>query len=316
MNVLSWGMAEGDLYGDGKSEFLLLARDSVKIGRLTDSGFETESFCNLPGLAKGSRVYTYDLDQDGRDEIIVSAVEGGMPASVAFNFKDKTCSILFERARYSLRVVRNLDGKNVLLGQGSGQGAFFFGPIYEMSLEGGRLKPVTKYEVPRYTNIYQFTELPPNGETARFAVVKGWNPIEVHEKRRNSFKKTWRSGERFGGTINILGAEERDVLGEVAANHVDFDVSPVASGGDFRLYVVRHTMPLRGVIGKRPMVGGAEVVEFSWDPSLGFMEKSRTVKLPGAIVDVFMGHGLFVLMQGEVGMFHEGESSTILTFEM
>ncbi|MFH0799244.1 MAG: VCBS repeat-containing protein [Pseudomonadota bacterium] len=317
-----WGMAFGDIDGTGR-KLLLLERGRVLVGKLGEKGFEQQALCDLPGRAEGARIYTMDLDGDGVEEIVVSAVEEGLPASLALSFKDGKCRTLFERERWSLRVIEDLQARKTLTGQSWSSDSFFFGPVFELKFEGKKLKKVQKIGLPTAVNLFQFAALP--GEDERLAVIKGYQPLEVYEKMSRRFKRTWRTGVRFGGGLNILATSQRAVLGEEMADMVEFNLSPLVSvrGADFALIAPRHDMPLKGFIGRRPSVHGATVVEFRPDPALFFEEISRTINIPGAIVDYVIGdlrsegkQRLFVLMQDDPSMFKEGERSIIFEFEM
>lgn len=316
-----WGLAFGDVDKDGAKEAMLLLRRGVKIGKFAGEGFHEDASCNLPGLAEGARIYAYDLDNDGGDEIVVSAVEEGLPSSLALKFENGSCRVLVERARMSVRVALSDEGKKILMGQGWSSGSFFFGPIYEIKFEGGKFKEYSRVDIKKGVKLFQFAWVPGGGGAV---VVRGYNPLEFYEKSGKKFKSVWRTGERFGGTINQIESEQRDALGQVEEEFVRFDIPPLvrAINGSFEVIAYRHILPVKNVIGLKPAVSGAEIVSYAPDPAIVLRENARTLKLPGAVTDIVFGEfadgkkSVFVLMQNDPSMFRESESATILAFDM
>lgn len=320
-----WGIAFGDVDGDASKEALVLSRGAVKIGKMTENGFDENASCSLPGRAEGARIYAIDLDGDGRDEIVVSAVEEGLPSSLGLKFKKDACEVLFERSRFSVRVAPSAEGRDILMGQAWSSDSFFFGPVFELKLEGRKLKESARVEIKKGAKLFQFAWVPcADGGERSIVMVKGYNPMEFYEQNGKKFKRVWRAGERFGGTVNLLTAEQRDVLGEVDSEFVRFDVPPLVRkwDGGFEVIALRHILPIKNVIGLRPAVSGAEVAIFEPDPAIILREKFRSQKLPGAIADIAFGEftggrqALFVLMQNDPSMFRESEGTTILAFYM
>lgn len=321
LNHALWGMAAGNLDGDGISDMVLLDRRVIHIGRFNNSKFVESLACKIPGLIMGARVYLMDIDGDPPEEIIVSGVEEGRPASTVLKIADGRCKIVVDRERMSLRVI---GVPKKLVGQGWTSDAFFSGPVFELELDGGRLKSVGKIEIPHYVSIYQFSPLPEGGRGYQVAAIKGFAPIEVMEKIKKNFKRVWRSGERFGGSANLLPAEERNILGEVKSDAISFDLPPVVvlNGEGFEIVALKQEMPLKNFIGKKPLIRGALILGFKMDPVLVLTELFRTQELPGVVVDfsVEVSNGgkkrLLVLMQDDLGMFHDGTRSTILAFDL
>lgn len=320
-----WGMASGDIDGTGQEKVILLERKKLRIGRLGAKGFESVAACELPGDVEAARVYLIDLDGEGPLEIVVSAVEQGMPSSLVLSYKDGKCRTLIEGARWSLRVIES-GGSKTLIGQGWSSQAFLSGAVYELKYEKGRLKADNKIALPKGVSLYQFTTLPQGQDGQAVAVIKGYAPLEVYEMPGKKFKRSWRTGERFGGSVNLLQARQRDLLGEVRSDLVSFDPSPLLFEGGVADYLVvapRHDLPLKGMIGRRPLVHGSQIGFFKSDPALYYSEIKRSPNLPGAIADCVIGdprgegsRNLFVLMQDNPGMFKEGDRSVILEFDL
>lgn len=314
-----WGIDQGDVDGDGMPEALLLDRRRVRVGTFDGVSFMEKMACPIPGIAQGARVSTMDLTGDGRAEIIVSAVEEGLPASAIFTVDGKGCRPIVERARWSLRAA---GGK--LLGQGWSSSSFFFGPISELKLSGGKFEVTGKLDLPRNTRLFQFAPLP-GTEEARVVLLKGYAPLEVRERQGGKFKRVWRSPDRFGGSTNLLAASQREVLESEKSGTVAFDTPPIAGAAAGRAFIfsVRSQLPMREIIGRKPGVSGSRVIEFADDPALGFLPRRETVEVPGCIVDAVEGDApgpgeisILVVTHPDCGMFENPTQSQVILFRM
>lgn len=315
-----WSVAAGDVDGDGQGETLLLSRRRVLIGAREGSAFREEAVCELPGDVEGAKISTVDLDGDGKEEIAVSAVEDGRPASAILSLEGKICRPLVSRAPWSLRVLELPGGGKRLAGQRWSLSSFFFGPVVELGLAGGKLEAKGEALLPRGTRLFQFERLSSGGEEGsdRVARLKGYDRLEVHELRGKKFKRIWRSAARLGGSANQLAAPQRDVLDERSSDVVFFDLPPVAVqvGGREAVLVVAHHVPLRGIVGRKYGISGSRVAIFAEDPLTGFALQGESPDLSGCVVDLARDpEGTAVaLLQNECGLFENATESQIVGF--
>ena len=327
-----WGMAQGDIDGNGSAETVLLERKDVRIGRIGEKGFEGLFTCTWKADAAGVRVYLFDIDSDGKDEAVVSAVEAGMPSSLILKIDPaaKSCTEIVSRARWSLRVIDlPAEGgdsgatKRALVGQGSNSQKFYTGPVMELKLKEKKLVADRKIDIPRYTELYQFILLPSVEGASRAVRLAGPAAMELREQLGGKgWKRAWRSGERLGGTSNVIAAEQRPLLDEVSSEYAGFETPPIAlarSDGT-HLVVPKFDIPLRNAVGRKPYIRGSAMVVFKPDQVLGFVEERRSPDLPGAIVDYIMDRDhpgrLLVLLQEDAGAFENSQRSTIMGFDL
>ncbi len=301
-DVAFWSMASGDLDGDGGRETILLERERVRIGRLAGVEFTETSRCAWKGQAQGARVDCFDIDGDGDDEILVTAVEEGMPASAVLDYRDGSCTQMLAYVRYSMRVVAVPDAapssagesppspvtwKRVLSGQGWSGQQFFSGAVTRLEYDGKKLRRRETLSLPRYTDIYQFAYLPADAGEPSVLRLAGHERLELHERRGRKFKRVWRSVKRYGGTLNLLPAQQRSVLGEVQHQFALFGIPPaiVAQRSPTTAFVAQQDMPVQGMVGRLPFVRGGRMVGLVSDPVLGFLPQMQTVLLSAGIVD-------------------------------
>ena len=318
-----WGIASGDVDADGAAEVILLERRRLRIGALGADGFKEELSCSLPGLADGARVYAMDLDEKPGDEIVVSAVEDGLPASMVLRLEGKECKALVVGAPLSLRVAEDAQGERKLFAQGWSSDSFFFGPVSEISLKEGKLKETAKLALPWNTKLFRFTYLPVSDAT-RVALLPGYAPLEVRVATGKKFKRVWKSPARMGGSPNQLPASQRDVLGSEDSDSVIFDIPPVAASvtGRTAVLAVQSAVPAKGVIGRKPGISGSRVVGVVEDAALGFVPNLSTVELPSCISDMIpletqgAAGRIVVVMQDECGMFDKPTESQLIAFDL
>lgn len=320
-----WGVAQGDLDGDGRSETLLLERGLVRIGRYGEKAFEQLFACRWEEGAEAARIGLVDLDGDGREEVVISAVENGLPASMALriDLAAQECRELFSRARWSLRAAElpaeGAASRRALLGQAWSSQQFFEGPVRELRLEGGKLQAVSPVDLPKRVDLFEFTYLFGSG-SPRVALVRGINPLEVQEQQGGRWRRIWRAGQRFGGTINALPASQRPALDQESSQDVLFPIPPIALPGGGVL-AVRQDIPLRDIVGRRSYIRSGTLIAFLPEEVLGFTESFSSRELPGAAIDLIPsllspGGRVMVLMQEDAGAFELARTCTLIGFDL
>ncbi len=331
-----WGLAQGNLDNDGSADTVLLERKRVRIGKIGEKGFEERFSCGWKEDAAAARAYLIDVDGDGKDEIAISAVEEGMPSSLvlAVDADAKKCSELVSRARWSIRAValpaEGADtgpARRVLAGQAWSSQKYFSGPIVELALKKDKLVRQRDIELPHFTDLYQFTILPPENGAERVLRLAGYSAMELREhKGGGKWRKIWRSGDKLGGAANLLPAVQRPALDEVSSDYAYFDLPPLTlkQADGVHALAVKYDLPLRNVIGRTPYARGAETVMFKPDPALTYIEEKRTQDLPGPIMDYFIAAPadsagkvrLYVLVQQDAGAFINSTEASILAFDL
>jgi len=224
MDDAFWGFRIGDVDGDGIKEALLLERKRIKVGRIVGNSFNQTGTCEWPGISQAGKFYLMDLDADGSKEIVVSTVSDGAPSSVILKYDGKGCQVVAKNIHWSLRAVEF--PMEILVGQWWSSEDYFSGPIYEVALSGKKAIKGRKLVLPWNVKLYQFSPEPDVDGKPSVILQKGHERLQVRTKLGKRFKKTWQSGERFGGTINYLPAVQRRVMGSKKSNDVYFDVPP------------------------------------------------------------------------------------------
>jgi hypothetical protein len=323
------GFAQQDLNGDGQEETLLLSRRVLVIGSVRDKVFQESFRCSWSTAAEAGRIDLFDVDGDGRDEVVISAVEEGLPSSLVLSVdaEKKTCRERMTRVRWMLRATMVPEEGNggslrrVLAGQTSTSQTFFSGAVREMDVRKGRLHAGKKVSLPRTVSIYQFTFLPTDDDTLRVAILKGFAPLEVYERPSGKWRRIWRSPERLGGSSNQLPAPQRPALDQLSGEFMRFDLPPlwVGSPGQGLLVSVKQELPLKDAVGRQSFIRGARLMAYAADEALGFTDAWTSLHLPGPVLDLMLttsGDRLGVLMQQDAGAFEETLASTMFAFDL
>jgi hypothetical protein len=321
-----WGISVADLNGDGTKHTLLLERSRLSIGTFQGKKYVEAISCEWPGDSKGAKLDVFDFDNDGDAEAFITGVDDGVPSSIILDYEGGECKTVMKDIRWSLRKTDLFSPKGqVLVGQWWNSHDYFAGPVYEMKIGKKKLKKGKRVPLPWRSKLYQFTLLHNVGDSLSVVLQKGFASLQLRERVGKKFKKIWQSPRRFGGSINLLPADTRRVLGEEKSGYVTFDVPPtvINTPSGLRMLAVHQDMPLKGFVGRRPYIRSSDIVIFNEDPALGFIEDTRTVMLPGAVADYAIDNTgengakrLFVLVLEGVEFFEKDASSAVFAFDI
>ena len=313
-----WDIATGDVDGDGVGDIVMLRRGGLEWGDFKSGNFLKKGDCSWKRPAKGAKLYLRDVDNDGKLEAVISAVDDGRPSSMIFNLGHNSCRLFLDNIHIS---VRDLGGKSGMAGQSWASNAYFSGSVYAIKVSNDGVKKEYRLKIPRRTGLYQFLQV-----DGGVILQRGYSHIEMFEPSGNRFRRVWRSSKKFGGAENVLPAQTRRMLGEVSSEYAFFELPPMSLrvGENEYVIAVRHDMPVKGIVGRKPYIRGAHMVVFRRDKALGFVKKVESPSLSGAIVGWSIvppkgGDGpckLYVLTHDEHGYFSSGSAARILVFDI
>ncbi len=324
MDTTLWGIGRGDLDGDGVKELVLLEQSAVWIGRREGDRIVKDTALSFPSSTEGLRLFLMDVDGDGRDEVIVSAVAyGNRPSSSVVRFKDGRLEPLLNGIPWHLRTLTTAEG-TVLVGQRASSDDFFDGKLYRLAWKDGALKVGDAIALPRETNIFDFALVPPHDEGEALVTLKVYASLKAYEWRRNRWKKFWTSDGRFGGTLRQVQLTSRPPLQDLPQYRIPIGHEPVAFkyAGMPAVMAARHDMPLKNIIGQAQLIKGGRLIVYARDPSLGFTERFATQRMPGFIADYCVDNDsagrsqLYVALQTEPDVFSPSLESTVLIYDL
>ncbi len=325
-----WGFKQADVDGDGVVEALLLERERLVVGTFDGTGFKKSFSCTWKGSAKAARLDITDLDGDGREEALITAVDDGISSSLALRIGKEGCEQILSGVPLSLRAMwlpprgDSTEWTWSVVGQGWSSQRFFSGPIEEYRFEGGKLKSAGRIKLPRNTMLYRFAFLPPEDGASTVVLYRSAAPLEVRVNTGgNRWKRMWRSGEKYGSSGNIIEAVQRPALDQVQSYYASFELPPVvlrdAAGAD--ILMVKYDMPLHDIVGRTPYISASRVFGYRPDPAFVYAQGLMTQEMPGDVVDYTVdeaqaGRTLYVLIQDNRGAFENPTESMVLRFDL
>lgn len=318
-----WGIARADLDGNGSKETVLLEKNRIWQAAHQDKELTEIASFKFPAYTQGLRIYVMDVDGNGTDDIVVSAVQYGHAASMIITKNSEGFTTLVKDAPWHLRVENN-----ALIGQRWSRNNFFVGKLYELKIKKGKLSIVQKLERPRWAHIFNYTSVPTPTESPVLVALKGFNPLRAYEeyakKNKKKWKKFWTSSGRFGGTILYVHREVRPPLSDIPEYNVPIGHEPVSLyiQGKAGMIAPKNDMPLKNMIGTKQLIRGGRLIAFAYNDALGFQEIFMTERMPGFIADYIVDREpdgttkLYVALQGEPEAFTPNPQSSVLVYEL
>jgi len=200
-------MEVGDVDADGQDEFVLASPYEVRIYRRFDNRYQKIGQVDLGHRYAIHGVTMADLNNNGRQEIYLSAADAKGPNSLVLEWDGKQFAHLADDLSWYLRVI-DIPGQGpVLAGQKAGLSQLMAKGIYHLSLNQGQ---VTQGEaiLSGGMNLFEFSlaDLDGNGSLEVVAISQGDRLMVLTQ----SGKELWVSDDFYGGTTRFVGGESFD----------------------------------------------------------------------------------------------------------
>lgn len=282
------GMAYGDVNGDGQKEIVIVDLKHVYVFEFTKG--QVRLLQNYTGAENDAfiRVYTKDLNGDGKEEILVSNINRGQGASFALELVAGEFKELVKNSPWIIKVL-NWSGENIIIGEPFNGKLVEYHDLRRLKMEDGKLKDAGKFEAPSEVGIYgvqSFKSQNTEAEQLLYLTPSGY--LKIYEiESGNKFKKKWSSSERFGGSANFLRLPQTDMFNEVTNEFTYFNVEPVTwMGSDAygSIMAPKNDDFLRNMIGTRPVVKNTWFTKLHWQ-DIGMREVFSTRKIDGYFAD-------------------------------
>lgn len=299
------GMDVGDLNGDGKQEIAAVSYDQIYVFVRQGAGLKTVATNRASKMERFIWCTTKDLDGDGRDEILVSAMKkknitsGGMeesmssalseyniPSSIVLKWDGRNLIRLEENIPYLLNVL-NLNGEKILMGQRIAPQGGFDDKIYEMNWQNNKLIATRVLDFPtKYCNVFNFTvaDVDSNGSN-EYVVILPDNRLAI---LKSNGQILWKSRHRFGATTNYLLGK----ISDARYNAIDYYYIPTPIlvtdlNGDGIKEIVANRSPdySRLLPAGFKYYESGQVVSLSWD-QVGLIENWTTRELSGMVTSI------------------------------
>lgn len=188
-----------DLDGDGLKETAVALDNQLLIGRVSEGQYAEVATVDIPVSLQILSMDAADLNQNGRPELYLTALDGYRLASFVIEYRDSgQFDIIMDKIGWYLRVVE-LPGQQVtLIGQAmQNDQQSFAGKPFHVRLEGDRLVKAGTVELPGLINLYSFVPFSDNQGRLYYAYLTQDDYLAVISAEG---KQLWESSEYFGGT--------------------------------------------------------------------------------------------------------------------
>ncbi len=290
-NVLSFegrGMAYGDVKGDGQKEVVIADLKHVYVFEFTKNQLRLLKTYDAGENDAFVRVYTQDVNGDGKEEILVTNINRGIAASFVLELVGDEFKEVVKNAPWLIKTL-NWNGNNIILGERFNAKLVEYHDIRQLKVENGKFKDMGKFEAPSEIGIYgleSFKSKNTEAEEMLYLTPSGYLKIYDVENGKK-FKKKWSSSERYGGTSNFLRLAQTDMFNEVTNDFSYFNVEPVSlmgSDGYGSIFVPKNDDFLKNMIGTRPVVKNTWFTKLHWQ-DIGMREVYSTRKIDGYFAD-------------------------------
>lgn len=204
-------MEVGDVDGDEQDEFVLASAYAVRIYRRFDSRYQKIGEISFPKRYAIHSVTMADLNNNGRQEIYISAADAKEPRSTVLEWDGKEFVHTADNLSWYLRVI-DIPGQGpVLAGQKSGINSLVSKGVFQLTPSQG---DVTKGEEIACggMNLFDFSlvDLDGNGGPEVVAISQGDRLMVLTP----AGKQLWSSDDYYGGTTRFVGGESFDEINQ------------------------------------------------------------------------------------------------------
>lgn len=319
------GLALGDVDGDGQIETVTVTPEAVIIYRAAQGRFQRVKEIAAPGSRKPTGVDVGDINDNGRAEIFVSALNAkkNVVTSFVLEFDGQNFVNITDDSPWIYRVVRTPARGKILLGQRPPVGKPYAGKIYEMQWQNGRYVPGDVIKTPRETNLLGFSIGDIRNDGQEIAVA--YKPNDRLRVIGASGKILWAGSERYGGSmLHYLGSmrEAGDQENRIYLPLRLTVFKPAADRDSLVITARNHDLSGRKLEFRK--FTKSEFVALTWD-GIGLVPNWQTRQISGYIQDFAVGDfdndgqvelvAAVVLEEGRVILIGKPKS-TIIAYEL
>jgi hypothetical protein len=188
----------GDFNGDHQNELAVAFANTLELSHWHNGEYQQQQVFELGAGAKILHLDAIDLDQDGCDELYVTAVRSGRLVSRMLTLVDGTMVMERRASPWYLRVVELPEEGNVLLAQRMGEKERDFdGPTFRVVMKDGQLEQGAAVDLPWALNLYGFAPFKSEQGQTLYATLSLNDTLQVMNAHG---QVVWESLERFGGS--------------------------------------------------------------------------------------------------------------------
>jgi len=289
INALSLGNVDGD---DGK-ELIFSSKDKLFIYRYSNQKLVKFREIETPSQTRIIHVDAADINQNGKDEIFVTAINllSRTPDSFILEWDGSDFQKTSENEEWYFNVLRMPAGKDILLGQKQGMKHPFLPGVYELVWKNKKTVSVRKFQLPEPINIYEFAygDLLADGKQELITLDSRDRLILFHPDGET----LWSGSEKYGGSELYLeypsgyDDSDRDSTDRYYLQQ-RIHVAPCRENKSNCLVVVKNKDRAGRLFSRLRSFDSGHVECLTWN-GIGLEEKWRTPDVSGYISDSVIG---------------------------
>lgn len=274
-----------DLDGDGTDEIILLTKVELLLYRLLDGQFQKIVGYPLPSHLRYHALTLADLNENGRQEMYISASAVNGPNSSVFEWDGQRLTQLCADVEYFIQAIMIPGETPLLLGQKTLAGELGEG-IYQMSLDAkGGITQGNKVEIPSGLNLFDFTLGDINGDGLREIVaINNANRMQVYDA---TGALLWTGTESYGASDNYFGTSpDRGDLDKKSTVYLKTRIALRDLDGDGQKDVLigRNRLENIPLMPNLRYFEGSSITALKWNQG-AFAPLWETRKIPGYTVN-------------------------------
>jgi len=280
------GLDAGDVDGDGKTELVVIDKDTVYVYKWAKS--RLIQFKDIKGTWSPNFIYVSvaDLTGNGRAEIYVSNLTATNASTFVLEWDGSDFKETTKRESWLIRVV-DLPGRGqTLLGQKRATQGKYIGDVYILKREGDGFVAAEPFKLPRYGNVFNFVQSDLEGKGAVFTTLL--DPYEHLEVFNPEGERLWKSDDYFGGSLVYMDFMDVNVNRMAQTPVRVFIPSPiflydVNGDGKQEIVICQNHSKVARIFGDFRWFGSGKVHFMDWDGA-GLVSNWVTPKLSGTTV--------------------------------
>ncbi|MFW6272007.1 MAG: FG-GAP-like repeat-containing protein [Desulfosalsimonas sp.] len=286
------GIAAADITGDGRTETVLVDKDTVYIYTISDRDFILTEKIAAPSNTVCMAVDAADINDNGKAEIFVTSANNrnNMLRSFVLEYKDGGFEVILEKSPWFYRVVSGQDNQPMLLGQRHRTGADpFASEIVRINFKNGEYSPGKSFiDGDNEINVLGFAPGSIKNRANKSGAVAFDNTDRLIVLDPEG-KTAWESGRRYGGISLFLEgikqgkgeAPERFYLpGRILTAGIDSNPD-----NPDRIFLFKNTNPSPVNLKRLRVYTKGEILSLAWDGA-GLREEWKTREYDGHFRDI------------------------------
>jgi hypothetical protein len=288
-------MEVGDVDGDEQEEFVLASTYELRIYRRTDNRYQKIGQVALAHRYRIHCVTMADLNNNGRQEIYVSAADAKDPSSLVLEWDGKEFAHLADNLSWYLRAIAIPGQGMVLAGQKSGLNRLLGKGVFRVDLSQGQIMKGEELQTGGM-NLFDFSyaDLDGNGGLEVVAISQGDRIMVLTQ----SGKELWTSDDFYGGTTRFIGGESPEDLNKDLENNRNegqrlyiparIVIKDMNNDGIPDVIVNKNLSSASRILARTRSYPSGEIHALTWN-GISLTELWRTRKIDGYIADYRLG---------------------------